>query len=131
MTQWKAGQKIEPLVKSWTTHEWLHFINHLPDSLTPAQLKDVDALGHFTASGNAEIVAAWGVIAIRDQYIPAYPKIEDFLIHTGRRKFLMPLYSEFIKTEEGKKQALAIYAKARPNYHFVAVNSLDKLLGPS
>jgi aminopeptidase N len=131
MTQWNAGQKIEPLVKAWTTHEWLHFINHLPDSLTPAQLKDVDALGHFTASGNAEIVSAWGVIAIRDQYTPAYPKIEDFLIHTGRRKFLMPLYSELIKTEEGQKRARVIYAKARPNYHFVAVNSLDKLLNPT
>ncbi|MBT1687245.1 leukotriene A4 hydrolase C-terminal domain-containing protein [Fulvivirgaceae bacterium PWU37] len=130
MTKWKEGQKIEALTKPWTTHEWLHFINHLPDSLTPSQLKDVDALGHFTASGNAEILAAWGVIAIHNQYTPAYAKIEDFLIHTGRRKFLMPIYTEFIKTAEGKAQAQAIYAKARPNYHFVAVNSLDKLLGP-
>jgi hypothetical protein len=57
-----------------------------------------------------------------------YPKIETFLINTGRRKFLMPLYSELIKTPEGKKLALDIYSKARPNYHFVAISSLDKLL---
>lgn len=91
-------------------------------------MKALDDAGHFTASGNAEIITAWGVIAIQHQYKDAYSKIETFLIHTGRRKFLMPLYSELIKTESGKKLALSIYEKARPNYHFVAVNSLDKLL---
>ena len=88
----------------------------------------LDNLGKFTESGNSEIITAWGVIAIRNRYEKVYPKIETFLINTGRRKFLMPLYSELIKTPEGKKLATSIYTKARPNYHFVAVNSLDKLL---
>jgi hypothetical protein len=33
-----------------------------------------------------------------------------------------------IKTPEGKARAKAIYEKARPNYHFVATNTFDKLL---
>lgn len=129
LTSWKEGYDLSPAVaKDWSTHEWLHFINNLPDSLSASQLAAVDNFGHFTASGNAEIIGAWGIVAIRDQYEKVYPVIESFLINTGRRKFLMPLYGELVKTPEGKARAVAIYKKARPNYHFVSTNSLDKLL---
>ena len=88
----------------------------------------LDKFGNFTASGNAEIITAWGVTAIRNQYQKMQPKIAEFLITTGRRKFLSPLYTEMIKTQEGKQRAREIYRKARPNYHFVATNTFDKLL---
>jgi len=129
LADWKANEKIESTsTGGWSTHEWLHFLKNLPEKLSPTQMKSLDDAGRFTASGNAEIITAWGVIAIRNGYEKMNPKLETFLINTGRRKFLMPLYSEFIKTPAGKTRAVAIYEKARPNYHFVAVNSLDKLL---
>ena len=126
---WKAEKPLDKsLTKNWSTHEWLHFMKNLPASLSFAQMKAIDAFGNFSASGNAEIIAAWGVLSIRNKYEKMYPKIESFLITTGRRKFLSPLYNEMIKTEEGRKRARAIYEKARPNYHFVATNTFDKLL---
>jgi hypothetical protein len=88
----------------------------------------LDDFGNFTASGNAEIIAEWSVAAIRSKYENAYPKIESFLINTGRRKFLTPLYEEMVKTDEGKIMAKKIYAQARPNYHFVAVNTMDPIV---
>jgi leukotriene-A4 hydrolase len=121
-------QTIDSVSKHWSTHEWLHFIKSFPDTLSQDQMKDLDKFGNFTKSGNAEILAAWFVHAIRNHYKTAYPKIETFLVNTGRRKFLSPLYNEMIKTEEGKKMAVDIYQRARPNYHFVAVNTFDKLL---
>jgi hypothetical protein len=33
-----------------------------------------------------------------------------------------------VKTEEGKIMAKKIYSQARPNYHFVAVNTLDPIV---
>lgn len=114
--------------KDWSTHEWLHFLKNLPADLSAEQMQALDNFGSFTQSGNAEITTAWGVIAIRNKYEKMYPKLETFLINTGRRKFLSPLYNELIKTEEGKKMAKAIYEKARPNYHFVATNTFDRLL---
>jgi leukotriene-A4 hydrolase len=39
------------------------------------------------------------------------------------------LYAELIKTEEGKIMAMAIYTKARDNYHSVSSNTLDTMLG--
>ena len=129
IAEWNGSEKLsQEVTKNWSTHEWLHFLKNLPAKLTLSQMTLLDEAGKFTASGNAEIITVWGVLVIQHHYEKAYPKIETFLINTGRRKFLMPLYGEMIKTEEGKKRALAIYGKARPNYHYVATSSLDKLL---
>lgn len=129
LASWKAETPLDKSrSKDWGTHEWLHFLKNLPDDLTLKQMQAIDAFGSFSNSGNAEIIAAWGVISIRNNYEKMYRKIENFLINTGRRKFLSPLYDELVKTEAGKQRAKAIYAKARPNYHFVAINTFDKLL---
>jgi leukotriene-A4 hydrolase len=126
---WKSAKTFKSSVaKNWSTHEWLHFLKNLPDTLSQHEMEAIDNFGNFTKSGNAEIIAAWGIIAIRNNYEKMYPVIETFLINTGRRKFLSPLYSEMIKTPDGKQRAKAIYEKARPNYHFVATNTFDKLL---
>lgn len=129
LAKWKAGTPGDvSITKQWSTHEWLHFIKNLPGTLTTEQLKALDALGHFTASGNAEILTVWLTVAICNHYGAADSKLEDFLVHTGRRKFLSPLYTELAKTPEGKKKAQQIYEKARPNYHYVATSTFDKLL---
>lgn len=129
LLRWQNGEKTDASVaRNWSTHEWLHFLTNLPDSLSPSQMKSLDSFGNFTASGNAEITTRWLMIAISHHYTPAYQRLENFLIHTGRRKFLSPLYNELIKTAAGKKLAIEIYKKARPNYHFVATNTFDTLL---
>jgi leukotriene-A4 hydrolase len=126
---WNAEKPLKKdVAKNWTTHEWLHFLKNLPDTLSQQQMKDLDSFGGFTQSGNSEILTAWGVLSIRNNYTPMDPKVEAFLINTGRRKFLSPLYNELVKTETGRHRALAIYERARPNYHFVATNTFDKLL---
>jgi leukotriene-A4 hydrolase len=112
----------------WSTHEWLHFLKNVPPALLASQMAALDAFGGFTASGNAELICAWSVLAVRHGYAAMNLKIEDFLIHTGRRKFLVPIYTELAKTPGGMVQARAIYAKARPNYHFVATSTFDRLL---
>lgn len=124
----KTNTVDKTVISTWSTHEWLHFLNALPESLTKMQLTSLDDDGNFTNSGNAEIVSAWLVHTIRNDYEPASNRLEDFLVNTGRRKFLSPLYNELVKTEKGKTRAKEIYQKARPNYHFVATNTFDKLL---
>jgi aminopeptidase N len=126
--EWKQAPTAElPESRGWTTHEWLHFLKNLPDSLTETEMQLLDRIGGFTKSGNAEIITLWLVHAVRNNYEAAYPKLESFLINTGRRKFLSPIYHELARTPEGKARAREIYARARPNYHFVATNTFDKL----
>ena len=114
--------------EKWSTQEWLQFIRHLPATTTWNDLAKLDAAFKLSDSGNAEILCMWFVLAIRYDYEKAYSALDRFLEITGRRKFLMPLYSEMIKSEKGRQMALDIYTKARANYHFVSRNSIDKLL---
>jgi aminopeptidase N len=125
----KDGKTL-PSSATWGTQEWLHFVKNLPEKLDRSQLTALDRFGKFTGSGNAEILTAWLVVAIRNNYTKAFPKLEQFLVNTGRRKFLSPLYNALLKTPEGRQLAVDIYAKARPNYHFVATNTFDPLIHP-
>lgn len=116
----------------WSSHEWLHFIRHIPTDVSTEKLAELDGKFHFTESGNAEIQAAWFEHTIRHNYTPADPALEGFLTRVGRRKFLKPLYKALAETPEGLEKAKKIYAKARPNYHSVSQATLDEmLLGPA
>jgi aminopeptidase N len=128
--QWLDGNAARAIpAGTWVTHQWLHFLDGMPDALLVAQLAELDAAFAFTNSGNSEILAAWLVLCIRHAHEPAWPRLEQFLLRVGRRKFLKPLYSELAKTAAGKERALAIYGRARPRYHAVATGTLDKILG--
>lgn len=126
---WVAGSKAKDLAaESWSTHQWLHFIRTMPDSINRAQLAELDAAFQFTQSTNAEIQCAWYACSVKKGYSEAYGAMEEFLIAVGRRKFLMPLYRAMKEKGEGEL-ACEIYAKARPNYHPISYNSVDELLG--
>ena len=87
---------------------------------------DLDRAFNLTRSGNSEIAFQWLMMSILNNYEPAYPRLEEFLLSVGRRKFIRPLYQELAKTDQGRARALAIYGRARPTYHPIAVTSIDQ-----
>lgn len=111
--------------QAWSTHEWLHYLRHLPRDISLDRMQKLDAAFHLTESTNSEIQFEWYLLSFQRQYSPAYAAAEEFMIRTGRRKFIVPLYKELCKTAEGKTLARSIYAKARGNYHFVARATVD------
>jgi hypothetical protein len=116
------------LTKGWSTHEWLHFIRHLPEDLDMNQMQSLDQTFAFTDSGNSEILAAWFEVAIRNGYGKTIiPSIEGFLVEVGRRKFLTPLYRA-LKESDQLETAKEIFTKAKPNYHSVSSNTIESLL---
>ncbi|WP_207421779.1 M1 family metallopeptidase [Desertivirga brevis] len=117
---------LKPKISS--ANEKLYLLSALPDSLDNKDMIRLDEAFQLTNSNNAEIQCAWYTHAIRHNYKPAKSAIESFLINVGRRKFLIPLYKELVKTEDGKEWARKIYNKARPNYHAVAYSTIDELL---
>lgn len=137
-------------VSGWTTQERLHFLKFVQSALEPppsaggpadataTQLSqterlrlmgDLDRAFNLTQSGNSEVAFQWLVMSIRNNYEPANARLEEFLLSVGRRKFIRPLYQELAKTPAGKERALAIYRRARPTYHPIAVTSIDQDLG--
>ena len=71
----------------------------------------------------------WLLMAVQGHYAPAFDRVERFLCSVGRRKFLKPIYTELMKTPEGRERARAIYAKARPGYHPIAQATVDGIVG--
>jgi leukotriene-A4 hydrolase len=115
--------------KSWTAQEWLHFLTAVPQDLGRERMAELDAAFGLTTTGNAEILFQWLMLAVRNGYDPAFPRLDEFLTEQGRRKFLKPLYEELVKTPRGKERAMAVYRKARPTYHPVSVETVDAILG--
>src|SRR4029079_11149145 len=123
----KSGA-LEGVGQGWVTNEWLGFLNALPRALTRGQMQALDGRFRFSQSGNSEILFAWLMHAVRSSYDPAYAALEGFLTHMGRRKFLRPLYQAMNENPQTTELARAIYAKARPTYHPIAVATIDDVL---
>ena len=131
----------------WTTQERLHFLTFVQNAFEPpasaggpadaatTQLSqteksrlmgELDRAFKLTGSGNSEVAFQWLLMSIKNNYEPAYARLEEFLLSVGRRKFIRPLYQELAKTPEGRERALEIYRRARPTYHPIAVSSIDE-----
>ena len=129
VTRFANGAAASTLdTKAWVTQQWLRFLGTLPETLSAAQLSDLDKAFGFSTSGNSEVLFAWLRIAIRHRYEPAMPALDHFLTSQGRRKFLRPLYDDLMKTSWGPPVAHRIYQRARPTYHAVSVQTLDGIV---
>ncbi len=112
----------------WTTQEWIHFLQTLPENLGAAKMAELDQTFNLTNRGNSEIAFQWLLMAIKNDYQPADARIEEFLTTIGRRKFVKPLFEELVKTPAGKTHADEIYAKARAGYHPITQATVDGIL---
>jgi leukotriene-A4 hydrolase len=114
--------------KSWVTHEWLHFIRSLPESLDQTKAESLDKQFGFSQSGNSEIRFAWLNYRLNRGDSKVIPSTDAFLGAVGRRKFVLPLYKVMMKQESMKEMAKSIYAKHRNSYHAVTRQSIDELM---
>jgi len=131
---WLNGGSVESLAKTtatWSTQEWVHFIDSLPRKLSAERLSSLDRQLKLTDSPNPEIAHVWFRLAISNRYSTAYPAMERYMVAIGRRKLVVPLYRDLAATPDGKRLAVKIYAKARDGYHPVAQSTVDALLKPT
>lgn len=121
------GDAKQLVTNNWTTHEWLHFLRKMPKPLKLEQMKALDETFKFTQAGNSEIADLWFLMSLAADYKPAYLEMEKFLSTTGRQKFILPIYTEMMKTG---KEAMAkqLYQKYKANYHPLAQGKLDKIV---
>ena len=113
-------------VKSWTVHEWLHFINQLPRDLSAAKLAELDAAFALSQSSNAEIFVAWSRLTIPLNYLPVMPHVKQFLLQVGRTKFVVPLYRLLLENPAQQGFAKEIYQDAKAGYHPLTVAQIAK-----
>jgi leukotriene A-4 hydrolase/aminopeptidase len=107
----------------WTVHEWLYFLNNMPEQLNIDQLNALDAAFDLNNSRNNEIAHSWLMIAVANQYKPAYDRLYNYLVTIGRNKLVKPLYRELVKTDEGKAFAQRAFDEAKPGYHPLTIKA--------
>ncbi len=122
---WLAGDTAaaDITTQDWTVHEWLYFLNNLPRELSDEQLAELDSAFALTDSTNNEIAHSWLMLAVHNEYQPAYDRLYAYLVNIGRNKLVKPLYRELSKTPQGKAFAAKAFAEARPGYHPLTIKA--------
>ena len=123
--QWLAGEIKAKQIdsKDWVVHQWLYFLNNMPEKLTQAQLAELDQTFGLTASHNNEIAHSWLMICVNNWYEPAFERVHQYLVSIGRNKLVKPLYKALAATPEGKLMAQKAFAQAKDGYHPLTVKA--------
>jgi leukotriene A-4 hydrolase/aminopeptidase len=122
---WLANEKPAESIatQEWTVHQWLYFLNNMPNELSAIQLSELDKAFSLTASKNNEIAHSWLMIAVKNEYKPSYDRLYNYLVSIGRNKLVKPLYRELSKTVEGKAFAKRAFEEAKPGYHPLTISA--------
>jgi hypothetical protein len=128
--QWQLGKlaTTDLQASQWTVQEWLHFINRLERPQPVARLQQLDQRFHLTESTNPEVAHAWFRLAIASGYPGLEPTLEKYLVGIGRMKLIEPLYEDLLKSPQHSAFARRVYAEARPGYHAITQNALDRVM---
>jgi leukotriene-A4 hydrolase len=122
---WLAGkiQATEIDSQKWVVHQWLYFLNNMPEKLSQEQLADLDNTFALTNSKNNEIAHSWLLISVNNWYQPAFKRLHEYLTSIGRNKLVKPLYKALSQTPKGKVMAQKAFAEAKDGYHPLTVKA--------
>jgi aminopeptidase N len=125
--EWTKTQSLKNVTwEAWSYQEKVFFLTNI--KVTNAnQLAALDNAYKISLTGNNEVLFAWLMLAIPSYYETAYDELDKFLVTVGRRKFVAPLYESLIQSGQ-KDLAKKIYEKARPGYHAVTIETVDKMM---
>jgi hypothetical protein len=110
---------------NWGTQEWVRFLEGMPETLSVEQMQALDAAYHFTGTPNGELAQRWYPLAVRSGYHAVDEEMGKFMQRVGRRKLIMPVYEELVKTPDGLAFAHEVFERARPGYHPITTGSVQ------
>ncbi|KAF1700102.1 M1 family metallopeptidase [Pseudoxanthomonas suwonensis] len=127
---WRGSSQLpNPQVTSqWGTQAWVRFLEGMGEKLKPEQLAQLDKAYKFTGTPNGEIAMRWYPLALRSGYVEARPAAGEFIERVGRRKLILPVYEELVKTPDGLAFAREVFERARPGYHPITTASVEAIL---
>ena len=123
-----AGAPLASIdVSAYTALQWVHLVKNLPRARTSAQMKGLDDAWGFNKSGNSEVLFEWLRLVIANHDKPSLPTLERYLTQQGRRRLVLPLYEDLVKTEWGAAFGARVFAAAKPGYHPLTAGSVEAL----
>jgi aminopeptidase N len=114
--------------KGWNSQEWMYFLDRLPNVTPLDKIKELDAAWHLTGTPNAEIGMRWYLHAIDAGDKAVWPAAAEHMIRVGRLILTTPLYQALARAPGGLAYAKQVYAKAKPGYHLLTREAVEKVL---
>jgi leukotriene A-4 hydrolase/aminopeptidase len=129
-TRWLAGGLAAENIDTadWTVHQWLYFLNNMPELMSAENMAALDAAFDLTNSKNNEVAHSWLLMSVKSWYEPALPRLHEYLTSIGRNKLVKPLYKELAKTDAGKTLGRKAFEQAKPGYHPLTVKANEKFM---
>lgn len=117
---------------NWNTMQRQRFLQTLPRRLVRRRLDALQRAFELNTIGNMEVRFDWFALAIPNGYQAAGPAIEQFLLEQGRGKFIRPTYRALMAQGAwGQALARRVYARARPTYHPIVQDAVDRIMRPA
>jgi aminopeptidase N len=113
----------------WGTYERQRYLQTLPRELPRARLDALERAFGLNETGNSEVLFNWLELVVANRYEPGVASLEHFLTSQGRGKFVRPLYRAMMaEADWGQTLARRIYSRARPGYHNLVSDAVDRIL---
>ncbi|MDB4935226.1 MAG: Aminopeptidase [Labilithrix sp.] len=106
--------------RAWSPTEWSLYLEAAPKPSPVEVCAELDAQYALTSAKNPEVLVSWLVLACESGYAPALPRVKELLAHTGRMKYLKPIYRALAARAETKPLARELFEKLRGSYHPIA-----------
>ena len=109
------------LTATWRAPQWIAFCERLsaisaelaarspPAIISPIVLHRIDAAYSLSASRNAEIRCAWGMLRVRSGIAAALDDALALLREQGRMKYVRPLFRELMRSSFGREPVLELW----------------------
>jgi leukotriene-A4 hydrolase len=117
----EEGRAFSPL-------EWKLYLDSMPRPSSLELCEALDARFALTRSQNAEILAAWLLLALESGQLSVLPRVDDLLAEVGRMKFLRPLYGALARRPETAAHARALFERCRERYHPIARQVVERIV---
>jgi leukotriene-A4 hydrolase len=111
----------------WSAIEWQLYLESVPRTTPTTALADLDRRFSLTATRNYDVLEKWLVVAIRADYRPTFPRLEEVLATMGRMKYLRSLYRSLNQLDPAFARRL--FETNAAHYHPIARQVVASELG--
>ena len=113
---------------TWSPTCWQVYLGQLVAPVDLALLAALDDAYGLTGGSNTDILAAWLLLGLRSDYLPAVPATVSLLGRVGRLKYLKLLYDALADRPDTGQLALDVFAANRQKYHPIAIGVVSARL---
>jgi aminopeptidase N len=123
-----GGRLTKAQLAGWSPDQIVLFLQRLPETLPVAACRQLDQALDMPHCQRFVTQSLFYSLAVRSGYRAVWPRVESLLMASGSRLSLMRLFRAVVLTPWSRPRARGVYRRARPGYHPLTQQGIDRLL---